>query len=604
MYRFIILYHCHLDWLRAKGFPTDFEHRPPKELNDSLVQFYQESETRTGCKRKASSLRIIRTGIDHHLQGEPYCWPHSLTRSANFMSSNAVLHQLENMQKEEALLPSEARKNMVAVKQEDIRKLWSSGVIGINRPKPLQRLVFLVIGVNFGITSRDFLHDLAADVFEFGTDETTGLEYVQCKAIRPEESHKQLSKRTKCSSKKVFSLPGCVQCPVSALKLYLKKRNPECTAFFQVPYRDIVVGCPDSVLWYRAEATGVNTLSRMMKDMSEEAGLSMNYTNNALRTTSPVALFEGIADCSVRNLPIKSCGLQLYDQSVSCQNRASGIEQTAAPIQMSVNPSLSVKWHVPILPRPLSREPAPEPCNGERTFESTGTANNSTELCLPKVLCKTQTKPASCGDEQVVSTAPRPVLCIPQQWQIKDIIAALNSGEALLLAKQPAAKKQDHLHANDISSAVPAPSRSSRKQVRTLWDPSRALAMPTSPLVFLSSLERLLKKLDLYLGCGKACSLCIYYCCTFMNIFIMWIRSLESLWVHDLVFLVPFLGPVSPPASRGHSQSCWLPRARNLWHPGYWFYSMVPSFRLEDLVSDHPLLFQCVMTTVNENPLS
>ena len=28
-------------------------------------------------------------------------------------------------------------------------------------------------------------------------------------------------------------------------------------------------------------------------------------------------------------------------------------------------------------------------------------------------------------------------------------------------------------------------------------------------------------------------------------------------------------GSAWPPASRGHSQSCWLPRARNLWHPGY-----------------------------------
>ena len=57
----------------------------------------------------------------------------------------------------------------------------------------------------------------------------------------------------------------------TALKLYLKKVNPKCTAFFQYPKKNSMA--LDAV-WYEARPVGINSLAKMMKTISEEARLS------------------------------------------------------------------------------------------------------------------------------------------------------------------------------------------------------------------------------------------------------------------------------------------------------------------------------------------
>lgn len=66
-----------------------------------------------------------------------------------------------------------------------------------------------------------------------------------------------------------------------ALKLYLQKVNPKCTAFFQHPKKNNMA--LDAV-WYEARPLGINSLAKMMKTISEEARLSKIYTNHCVRT--------------------------------------------------------------------------------------------------------------------------------------------------------------------------------------------------------------------------------------------------------------------------------------------------------------------------------
>ena len=449
-----------LDWLKAKDFPLEFEYKTPRQLNEWLAQFYRESETKSGYKRKASSLRIIRSAIEHHLRSEPFSWPYSLTQSSDFAGSNAVLHHLENIRRENMIALPDLQTSALAIKPEDVCKLWATGVIGVNSPKPLQRLVFLVVAVNFGITSRDFLHDLTSEMFQFYIDQPTGLEYVQCKAVKP-ENFQRLSKRARCSSKKVYSLPGCVQCPVSALKLYLQKRNPACSAFFQVPNRDFMSGSSENVLWYKAEATGVNTLSKMMKDMSQEAGLSMEYTNNSLRSTPPVTLFKAAADCFFDGSHMEPWEKAASKHSAMSQSNAFPIEggNVAGSLRERPVPILPVHISVPKLSdsKKATDISVVTYLNGEGMAESSGTTDHS-EVHVSNT------------NDSIKASAMHPVFCIPEQWEIKDLVRALHAGEALLLAKQRTPGNQ---HLKDVTCVdddsqpinMHSPTRSSRKQV-------------------------------------------------------------------------------------------------------------------------------------------
>lgn len=68
----------------------------------------------------------------------------------------------------------------------------------------------------------------------------------------------------------------------SALQFYISKLNPECTAF-PVPKAE-VVSC-DSI-WYENRPLGIQKLGTMIKEMSDAAGLSKNYTNHSVKATA------------------------------------------------------------------------------------------------------------------------------------------------------------------------------------------------------------------------------------------------------------------------------------------------------------------------------
>ena len=68
-----------------------------------------------------------------------------------------------------------------------------------------------------------------------------------------------------------------------ALKLYLEKINPNCSAFFQYPKANF---SPEDDVWFEQRPLGVNTLANMMKNISKAASISRIYTNHSIRATA------------------------------------------------------------------------------------------------------------------------------------------------------------------------------------------------------------------------------------------------------------------------------------------------------------------------------
>ena len=65
-----------------------------------------------------------------------------------------------------------------------------------------------------------------------------------------------------------------------ALKLYLEKINPNCSAFFQYSKENF---SPEDDAWFEQRPLGVNTLANMMKKISKAAGLCRLYRNHSIR---------------------------------------------------------------------------------------------------------------------------------------------------------------------------------------------------------------------------------------------------------------------------------------------------------------------------------
>ncbi|XP_071109478.1 uncharacterized protein [Haliotis cracherodii] len=88
---------------------------------------------------------------------------------------------------------------------------------------------------------------------------------------------------------------GTPSCPVASFKQYVSKLHPENTALFQRP-RKLTNTSPDTH-WYTAQALGHNSLSKMMKSISEEAKLSKIYTNHCVRATTVTLLSHAGVEC-------------------------------------------------------------------------------------------------------------------------------------------------------------------------------------------------------------------------------------------------------------------------------------------------------------------
>ena len=224
---------------------------------------------------KRSSLVSIRAGINRHLK-DNYDGQIDIIKDSEFSEANqsfrAALVQLKKVGKGDV-------KHHASVDENDIKKLYNSGVFNQNNPQGLQSKVWFEIMVYVCRRGRENLRELKKDHFTVGTD-SNGREFV---AQAKDELTKKTREDNPASRRDAGRMyaTGDKDCPVKSFKKYLEKLNPNCEALFQTPNPS----APESGLWYKNMPCGVHTLGNMMSTLSKKAGLSRSYTNHCLRAT-------------------------------------------------------------------------------------------------------------------------------------------------------------------------------------------------------------------------------------------------------------------------------------------------------------------------------
>ncbi|CAG2233781.1 unnamed protein product [Mytilus edulis] len=104
------------------------------------------------------------------------------------------------------------------------------------------------------------------------------------------------------------------------MDFHLGKLSPRCIPFFQQPLQ-----YPNPTRWYAAQPIGKNKLASMMSRISEEASISIRYTNNCLRATVATGLKRAaVHDRAIMSvlmnvkLYVKMLLQKLDSQVVSC----------------------------------------------------------------------------------------------------------------------------------------------------------------------------------------------------------------------------------------------------------------------------------------------
>ena len=101
----------------------------------------------------------------------------------------------------------------------------------------------------------------------------------------------------------MYQLDDSVLDPLLAYEKYLSKLNPENGSLFQKPKKNFIF---EQDIWYTKEVLGKNTLSGIMKSLSQKTGLSRSYTNHCVRAATVTTLYRAGIDtqqiCAITKL--------------------------------------------------------------------------------------------------------------------------------------------------------------------------------------------------------------------------------------------------------------------------------------------------------------
>ena len=272
------------EFLAVKGECTDFEGFPEEKLCCLLREFYGSLRNKDGDHYSKSSYVNIRASLNRHITSPPFNRQINLMRDRCFMTANHVFNGLLRTMKEAG---KDRTTHKTAIREGDMERLYTTGVLSDLTPLSLIRKVFVEISINFGRCGREGLRQLSKHSIVIKVDDR-GREFATIDFNELDKTHQTSDLKHADKSQIMYSQEQSEFCPVKSLKKYISKLHPACEAFFQKP--KVLPSPEEHECWYYNRCLGVHKLDGMMKDISVAAGLSKIYTNHCLRATAATIL--------------------------------------------------------------------------------------------------------------------------------------------------------------------------------------------------------------------------------------------------------------------------------------------------------------------------
>lgn len=302
-----------------RNFEEAFENLSITTLDKYLTEFYAQVRNTDGNFYAKSTYVGIRASISRYLRGPPLNRTFSILSDKEFHKSNQMFLAMLKKLKREGM---DRSKHHSSISEGDLEKLRRSNVLGTDNPKSLQRKVWFDIMLSFGRRGRENMRKFTTKSFEVLKDDR-GHEYCQIAHSETTKNHKGGLDDDDFETRPRMYSTNKADCPVKALKLYLRKRNPASDHFFQQGRAKIAV---DDEMWYTSRPVGERTLNEMMKNISKDAELIKLYTNHCVRaTTVSVLAHAGVSNREIMKVTGHRCeaSLDSYNADSSDQQKRS-----------------------------------------------------------------------------------------------------------------------------------------------------------------------------------------------------------------------------------------------------------------------------------------
>jgi hypothetical protein len=274
----MLLFYMFPEFLISRNEDPNFEKQSPEDLAKTLRTFYACVRTKEGTEYSRSGYRNLRSGLQRHLVSAPYSRTLDLRSDRVFLHANQVY---EGKLKQIKMEGKDKTVHKKAINENDLKKMYSSGVLSDANPVALQRKVFFELSLHFGRRGRENWRSLTKDSFIICTD-PAGRRYVSLAYQEFDKNHREQETKDQY----MFESPDDENCPVESFVKYISKLNPSCSAFLQRPDPNF----HNKPFWYVNAPLGIHTIATIMKSISQEASTSVTYTNHCVKATTGTVL--------------------------------------------------------------------------------------------------------------------------------------------------------------------------------------------------------------------------------------------------------------------------------------------------------------------------
>ena len=261
-------------YLQEKGVqnPTTAQ-----ELASILRTFYVEARRKDGNLYTKASLAEIRCGLMRHFKQELNV---DITKDEEFCEANRVYEaKCAELKKHFEF----ERGPLIA--DEDMKKLYLSGIFSTKNPTTLQNKVFFEIMLFFFRPrgSQLNLRRLKKNDFKVKINSQGK------RCVVKSTDHR--ADNLQAGEEGIMIAIDSPFCPVFSFEKYLSHLNPFNEFLFQRPK-----SCGDGLVWYDNMAVGENTLKKKMQVISQQADLSTIYSNYSIKLMTGTMLDLPVSD--------------------------------------------------------------------------------------------------------------------------------------------------------------------------------------------------------------------------------------------------------------------------------------------------------------------
>jgi hypothetical protein len=255
------------------------------EMNALLERFYLSCRTKKGEDYKATTLRTIRQNLRRCIRESH---KYDILEDIEFNTSNTIF---KNKMKSLKAHGKGTTEHHPDISDSDLKKIVAH--LSIDDPGELQLLAWFYIQLYFCRRGLENLAELQKDHYEIKL--INGRSCITQKTDELTKNHREND---------VHRVSGAIvieqnhdKCPVQVLKKYLSKLSKDSPYLWQLPVKIFI----DNTTWYNRKS-GVRTIKKFMKTISQKCQLSTMYTNHCVRATTCTLLGEIYSDINVQSV--------------------------------------------------------------------------------------------------------------------------------------------------------------------------------------------------------------------------------------------------------------------------------------------------------------